>query len=156
MLFSFRPLQGKRNRCCTARADLKKAMVYPTVMDRRSIPSVHEGFLRLGDAAAGYPRELVVGEIRRVLEARRASAGDAPIEAEVLASLAALRRPSLRRVINATGVILHTNLGRAPLGRMEVEAGYSNLEYDLAAGRRGKRDVHIAGLLERLVGKSAI
>jgi L-seryl-tRNA(Ser) seleniumtransferase len=70
--------------------------------------------------------------------------------------IAALERPSLRRVINATGVVLHTNLGRAPLGTWTPLAGYSNLEYDLATGRRGKRDTHTAGLLERLLGAPAI
>jgi L-seryl-tRNA(Ser) seleniumtransferase len=70
--------------------------------------------------------------------------------------LVALRRPSLRRVINATGVVLHTNLGRAPLPAFEPIDGYSNLEYDLASGRRGKRDVHVGGLLERLTGRPAI
>jgi L-seryl-tRNA(Ser) seleniumtransferase len=71
-------------------------------------------------------------------------------------ALAALERPSLRRVINATGVVLHTNLGRAPLGPMAALPGYSNLEYDLARGRRGKRDAHYASLLERLLGAPAI
>ena len=54
------------------------------------------------------------------------------------------QRPSLRRVINATGVVIHTNLGRAPLGAFSALPGYSNLEYDLTTGRRGKRDVHAA------------
>ena len=119
---------------------------------------MHEVFLRLGEAVAAYPRELVIGEIRRTLDARRQSetGDDGPVEPDVLESLAALRKPSLHRVINATGVILHTNLGRAPLGPMEIEAGYSNLEYSLATGRRGQRDVHLAGLLERLLGKPAI
>jgi L-seryl-tRNA(Ser) seleniumtransferase len=127
-------------------------------MERRSIPSVHDVYLRLGEAAAGYPRALVIDEIRRVLELRRRSvdAVDLPVEPEVMEALRRLREPSLRRVINATGVILHTNLGRAPLGRVEIEPGYSNLEYDLAAGRRGKRDEHLAGLLRRLLGESAI
>ena len=64
---------------------------------------------------------------------------------------------SLRPVINATGVILHTNLGRAPLAESaikriaEVVGGYSNLEFDIAAGERGKRDVHV----ERLFSRSA-
>ncbi len=118
---------------------------------------MHEVFLRLGDAVAGYPRELVIDEIRRTLEARRAGTGnDGPPEPEILTSLSELRQPALRRVINATGVILHTNLGRAPLGGLIFEAGYSNLEFDLSTGRRGKRDVHISGLLERLLGKPAI
>ena len=115
-------------------------------------------YLRLGEAAASYPRELVIGEIRRVLEMRRRSAHDdgPPVEPEVLHSLARLRQPSLRRVINATGVILHTNLGRAPLGAVEIAPGYSNLEYDLASGRRGKRDDHFSALLERVLGTRAI
>ena len=62
--------------------------------------------------------------------------------------------PSLRRVINATGVVLHTNLGRAPLGPLAVHAGYSNLEYDLAAGRRGKRDAHTAGAARAAAGRA--
>src|SRR5208337_4349180 len=71
--------------------------------------------------------------------------------------------PSLQPVINASGVILHTNLGRAPLSPQVVEEfrrtamQYSNLEYDLVAGARGKRDAHTARLLERLTGaESAI
>src|SRR4029078_4887665 len=59
-------------------------------------------------------------------------------------------------VINATGVILHTNLGRAPLGATDIIPGFSNLEYDLSAGERGKRDVHTGRLLERLLGRPAI
>ena len=64
---------------------------------------------------------------------------------------------SLRPVINATGVILHTNLGRAPLSRAaleqvaEVSAGYSNLEFDLSTGERGKRDVHVDRLFAKLL-----
>jgi L-seryl-tRNA(Ser) seleniumtransferase len=78
------------------------------------------------------------------------------IAARVEQALALLEQPSLRRVINATGVVLHTNLGRAPLGPLSIVAGYSNLEYDVAAGRRGQRDVHAGSLLERLVGAPAI
>ncbi len=59
-------------------------------------------------------------------------------------------------MINATGVVLHTNLGRAPLAAFEPLFGYSNLEYDLAAGRRGKRDVHASELIERLTGAPGI
>jgi L-seryl-tRNA(Ser) seleniumtransferase len=68
---------------------------------------------------------------------------------------------SLRPVINATGVILHTNLGRAPLGDAAIEhiretaASYSNLEFDLAAGARGKRDVHVERLFQRLLSEEA-
>ena len=112
-------------------------------------------------SAPGIPRALVVAEIRRTLDqARReilagASNGVA-IEARVERALAALVRPSLRRVINATGVVLHTNLGRAPLGPQSIHAGYTNLEYDLATGARGRRDVHAGPLLERLLGAPGI
>jgi L-seryl-tRNA(Ser) seleniumtransferase len=75
--------------------------------------------------------------------------------------LAELQQPSLRRVINATGVILHTNLGRAPLAASAREAvaraaeGYSNRELDLAAGQRGSRHAHVEGLLCELTGAEA-
>ena len=80
------------------------------------------------------------------------------IEERVEARLAAALAPSLRPVINATGVIVHTNLGRAPLSRAalarvgELAGGYTNLEYDLSAGSRGSRSVHAAALLTRLTG----
>jgi L-seryl-tRNA(Ser) seleniumtransferase len=135
----------------------------PSASDRRrDLPAVHEILERLPAAFASLPHTVVVNEIRRVLEAARAEAasGAAPdsdaIERRVAQSLAALAAPSLRRVINATGVVLHTNLGRAPLTDLAPIAGYSNLEYDLATGRRGKRDQHIAGLLERLVGAPGV
>lgn len=127
----------------------------------RSLPSVHEVLERLSPALARYPRPLLLTEVRRALETARQQlrAGHPPgpaIEARVEQALTQWERNSLRRVINATGVVLHTNLGRAPLGPMEVLPGYSNLEYDLAAGRRGKRDSHIAPLLECLLGAPAI
>jgi len=80
----------------------------------------------------------------------------ASIKTRVTENLARLESPSLRRVINATGVVLHTNLGRAPLPRFDPLFGYSNLEYDLDRGVRGKRDVHVYELLERLVGAPGI
>jgi L-seryl-tRNA(Ser) seleniumtransferase len=75
--------------------------------------------------------------------------------------LASAREPSLRRVINATGVIAHTNLGRAPLAEAAIERvrdvarGYSNLEYDVAAGGRGSRQAHVTGILRRLTAAEA-
>ena len=124
----------------------------------RALPAVHEVLAALADVEA--PRALVVNEIRSAVERARRLArqgGEAPdIAAEVRAAVAALRRPSLRRVINATGVVLHTNLGRAPLAPAVVQGFYSNLEYDLATGRRGTRDVHAGSLLERLLGRPAI
>ena len=79
------------------------------------------------------------------------------IEGRVDADLRAVIRPSLRRVVNATGVLIHTNLGRSPLAPAaldrlrEVATSYSNLEYDLAQGGRGGRDIHAEGLLRRLL-----
>lgn len=122
------------------------------------LPSVDEVAGRLESIEA--PRALLVSETRRVLADMRAGLlegrepGDA--DAQVRRNLAMLAEPSLRRVINATGVVLHTNLGRAPRIDFSPLAGYSNLEYDLARGRRGKRDAHISGLLERLTGKPGI
>jgi L-seryl-tRNA(Ser) seleniumtransferase len=109
-----------------------------------------------------FPHRLMVEEVRRVLEKTREeiregrAASSVPIEKRVERNLAKLEAPSLRRVINATGVVLHTNLGRAPLTPFEPLFGYSNLEYDLAAGRRGKRDVHASALIERLTGAPGI
>ncbi len=128
----------------------------------RELPAVNTVLERLEAATGAFPRNVVVDEIRRELDRARAEIrrGGAfngpPIEERVAAALARLRRPSLRRVINATGVVLHTNLGRAPLGSLAILPGYSNLEYDLGTGRRGKRDTHTAPLLERLVGAPAI
>ena len=79
----------------------------------------------------------------------------------MLAELARAAAPSLRRVLNATGVLVHTNLGRAPLAEaalarvVEVGGGYSNLEYDLERGERGSRQDHLAPLLARLTGAEA-
>src|ERR1035437_4133075 len=127
----------------------------------RNLPAVHEVLEQVTSSLARFPRALVVSEVRRAIDAARAQilAGDAAvpaIAARVERALALLERPSLRRVINATGVVLHTNLGRAPLGPLSIVAGYSNLEFDVAAGRRGQRDVHTGSLLERLVGAPAI
>ncbi|HEV8146746.1 MAG TPA: L-seryl-tRNA(Sec) selenium transferase [Bryobacteraceae bacterium] len=129
-------------------------------MTLRHLPSVDEVVARLNDLDA--PRSLIVDETRRVLATTRAAlldqraADPASIETQIRANLTALAQPSLRRVINATGVILHTNLGRAPSVAFTPLEGYTNLEYDLGSGRRGKRDSHIAALLERLTGKPGI
>src|SRR5262249_8694051 len=86
---------------------------------------------------------------------------DAAIEAGTAARLAAGTARSLRRVINATGVIIHTNLGRAPLGRAAAERaaslaeGYTNLEDDLESGSRGHRHVHAQRLIRQVTGAEA-
>ena len=128
----------------------------------RNLPSVDAVLRQLPEDARALPHRLVTGEIRRVIQACRGrlAAGEAVfvsrIPDEVAQAVAALSIGSLRRVINATGVVLHTNLGRAPLGEVDIIRGYSNLEYDLAAGRRGRRDTHVADLLERLLDASAL
>ena len=109
---------------------------------------------KLADVEA--PRSLIVSEARRVLARMRASKNPGDAECEIRENIQRLRESSLKQLINATGVILHTNLGRAPLAHFESVTGYSNLEYDLSTGKRGKRDSHIGGLLERLTGKPAI
>lgn len=127
----------------------------------RDLPSVDRVFRELG-GKFNLPDKVVNDEIRLVLNDYRnaISAGESVdpslISGLVSQRLLALGQPSLRPVINATGVILHTNLGRAPLRQFVPIQGYSNLEYDLSTGKRGKRDVHTALLLERLLLTSAI
>ncbi len=115
-----------------------------------------------------YPRERLLTALRAAMDqARTAVAGGAgpedvggvdTVAAEAARRLAEEDVPSVRRVINASGVVLHTNLGRAPLAETALEAmieagrGYTNLEYDLAAGRRGSRYVHCTELLCALTG----
>ena len=128
----------------------------------RELPAVDQVLAALGHLERRFPRQLIVDEVRRVLEKTRQEiragkhASAVPVEKRVERNLAKLETPSLRRVINATGVVLHTNLGRAPLASFEPLFGYSNLEYDLVAGRRGKRDAHAADLIERLTGAPGI
>jgi L-seryl-tRNA(Ser) seleniumtransferase len=125
----------------------------------REVPSVDE-VVRHVDTQC--PRELVVSETRRVLErVRERVKSGLPVDfgsipRQVLMALQQLEKPSLRRVINATGVVLHTNLGRAPLKQSSGAGAYCNLEYDLTTGKRGKRDVHTSALIERLTGRPGI
>jgi len=103
-----------------------------------------------------YGREAVKEEIRRAIGAGSTDPGT--ILADAQESLAERFRPLLRRAINATGVLLHTNLGRAPLSEParkaveEVAAGYSTVEYDPATGGRGKRQDHVRGPARDLFG----
>ena len=129
----------------------------------RDLPSIDKllADVRLVDA----PHELAVDSARSVLERAReeirAGREPEPLVDSVLEELARARRPSLRRVLNATGVLVHTNLGRAPLAEAALERvadvgrGYSNLEYDLERGERGSRQDHLGSLLERLTGGDA-
>lgn len=137
----------------------------------RQLPGVDK-LLRLDAAApliATYTRPLVTEAIRQVLAETRArlhNGQNALLSNEHLLNAAAawleqVTRPTLRPVINATGVIVHTNLGRAPLSAaairavQEVAQGYSTLEYNLDAGQRGSRTVHAEQLLTRLTGAEA-
>jgi L-seryl-tRNA(Ser) seleniumtransferase len=133
----------------------------------RSLPAVDAvlSHTALETMRASLPRDLVTGAVRDELVevrhlVREGSSADASVEALALGAarrLAQSLTPGLRPVINATGVILHTNLGRAPLSRSALEAiaanaAYSNLEYDLEAGERGSRYDHASALLRRVTG----
>ena len=132
-------------------------------MHLRGLPSVDR--LLADDALAAAPRPLATEAARRALDRAREAiqAGDDPgdVTASARAELERLRAPSLRRVLNATGVIVHTNLGRAPLAPSalarvgEVGGAYSNLELDLDTGARGSRQEHVADALRRLTGAEA-
>ena len=136
----------------------------------RNLPSVDQviSHERLREHQQSYPRALLVDLVRESLESARRSIAvgkRCPTVDEVVGSvsgrLRSLAGPGLRPVINASGVLLHTNLGRAPLSpeatrAMDpVAAGYSNLEFDLAHGRRGSRHVHVEGILCQLTGAEA-
>lgn len=118
---------------------------------------------QFGATAARQALRAATDAFRRRLVAREEVAGDlgAAIEADAAAALASRAEGSLRQVLNATGVVIHTNLGRAPLAPSALErltaigAGYSNLEYDLARGERGSRTVHAERLITALTGAEA-
>ncbi|MCL4871356.1 MAG: L-seryl-tRNA(Sec) selenium transferase [Anaerolineae bacterium] len=137
----------------------------------RQLPSVDK-LLHLDAAApliSQYSRPLVTKAVRHTLAETRARLqngaaafpGSEQLLQDAAAWLALLIRPTLRPVINATGVIIHTNLGRAPLSAaalqaiQEIAQGYSTLEYDLDTGQRGSRAVHAEKLLTRLTGAEA-
>ena len=124
-------------------------------MELRDLPSVDELVRDVDDPLAVDAARLVLSRAREQIKAG-GEPGDLPTE--LTRELFALRRPSLRRVLNATGVIVHTNLGRAPLAPealarvQDAARGYSNLELDLDEGERGSRQDHVAALLRRLTG----
>ena len=127
-------------------------------MRLRDLPSVDELARQSADPLAVEAARKVVARAREQIQR-----GDDPGDLAALLQneLDAAHTPHLRRVINATGVIVHTNLGRAPLAEAaldrvrEIARGYSNLEYDLAAGGRGSRQEHVADSLRRLTGAEA-
>ena len=124
-------------------------------MRLRDLPSVDELTRGFDDPLAV---ESARGLLERAREEIRAGVDPGDLASRLRDELAQARAPRLRRVINATGVIAHTNLGRAPLSDealarvREAARGYSNLEYDLGAGRRGSRQDHVASILRQLTG----
>ncbi len=124
-------------------------------MRLRDLPSVDELTRALEDPLAVDAARTVLARAREQI-----NAGEDPgdLWARLHAELAAARAPRLRRVLNATGVIVHTNLGRAPLASAalaqvtDAARGYSNLEYELEAGTRGSRQTHLTELVQRLTG----
>jgi L-seryl-tRNA(Ser) seleniumtransferase len=124
-------------------------------MELRDLPSVDELTRSIGDPLAVTAARAVLARAREEIQAG-VDPGD--LAARLAQELTSARAPALRRVLNATGVIVHTNLGRAPLPAaaldrvVEVGRGYSNLEYDLDEGARGSRQDHVAAILRRLTG----
>ncbi len=136
----------------------------------RDLPSVEQLLQRATDLVAEYGHPLTVNALRWTLDEIRARFKHEPeaslpstdeILARAASHLAAWTKPTLLPVINATGVILHTNLGRAPLSKATLEAmreageSYSTLEYDLEKGQRGSRLIHAEAVLQRLTGAEA-
>ena len=124
----------------------------------RDLPSVDELARTSDDALAVEAARTVLARAREDIQA---GADPGNLEERLQEELSAARSARLRRALNATGVVVHTNLGRAPLPEAalervrEVGRGYSNLEYDLSAGTRGSRQDHVAGILRRLTGAEA-
>jgi len=131
---------------------------------RRTLPSVDRLLRQPAVAAvgAGHPRSVLVRAVREAVAEAREGGGvpaDPSLWAEaVRRRIARATAPTLRRCINATGVVVHTNLGRAPLAEAaaravaETAAGYGTLEYDLGRGERGDRQRHVDALLRELTG----
>jgi hypothetical protein len=138
----------------------------PSIELLRQRPSVRALEIRFGADATVAALRAAAADVRVAIaggnsELSSEAAVVGRVEAVVAKQLSDAFRPSLQPVINATGVIIHTNLGRAPLAESaidrvaEVARGYSSLEYDLGRGARGKRDVHAEALLCRLTGAEA-
>jgi L-seryl-tRNA(Ser) seleniumtransferase len=127
-------------------------------VELRDLPSVDELARAVDDPLAVDAARTVLARAR---ERIRAGGDPGDLGALLHAELRAARAPSLRRVLNATGVLVHTNLGRAPLAEeaiaqvVDAARGYSNLELDLDSGTRGSRQDHAAALLRRLTGADA-
>ena len=146
-----------------SRSRLPHAYTSGVAPSLRTLPSIDRVLAdpRLADASRPLALAAARAALERARDEIRAGGDPGDLVEATLAELAAARRPSLRRVLNATGVLIHTNLGRAPLAQsaldrvVEVGGGYSNLEYDLDAGARGSRQEHLVGLLQRITGAEA-
>lgn len=129
---------------------------------RPTLPAVHKllAEVEAQGLTQDAPREVIVDAIRETIDGARSSDGGPPDGGWAQAVSRRIRekqQPSLVPVINATGVVLHTNLGRAPLADVAREAitrtaGYATLEYDLATGERGSRQTHLRALLREVTG----
>jgi len=137
-------------------------------MQYRDLPSVEAVLTDLDDIIHTYDRSWVVDLVRSQLKTAREliKSGDQNIKGQDIAdgvrdSVKWLTQPVPRQIINATGVVIHTNLGRSPLSEESIESikqaaiGYSDLELDLATGRRGSRQAHVQQLLSQLTGAEA-
>ena len=139
-------------------------------MQLRNLPSVDAVLAQpaAAELLAMYRRDWVVRLVRQSLEQARTSVrqGGAPpaaegVAASVVRQVEDMLAPAPQRVINATGVVIHTNLGRAPLSRAAIQAakdaalGYSDLELDITTGRRGSRQAHLQALCRELTGAEA-
>ncbi len=159
-VFQYRTMSSPAKRATGDRANALRGL--PSVDDLLGRPAIADATMRAGRALVTSVVRETLAELRRNLKEDPAADGDsAGIEQEVLARIEKALAPSLRRVINATGVVLHTNLGRAPLAPGALEhivaaAGrYSNLEYDAVSRGRGKRDVHTSRLAAESAGAEA-
>jgi L-seryl-tRNA(Ser) seleniumtransferase len=139
--------------------DSPSLATYTLGMDLRGLPSVDELSRSVDDPLAVDAARAVLARARDEI---RAGGDPGDLHARLTDELGRARAPRLRRALNATGVIVHTNLGRAPLAEaalervQEIGRGYSNLEYDLGAGTRGSRQDHAAAVLRRLTGAEAV
>ena len=130
----------------------------------RTLPKIDEVLARPEIQAISAPRWAVTEAVRRAVASRRQALLDGTstnvevLAEEIAAQTEKLTRPSLRRIINATGVVLHTNFGRAPLAEaaitrvVEVASAYTNLEYDVEGRARGSRHEHSKRILAQLTG----
>src|SRR4029079_701067 len=149
----FIPTVKQRRRACR-----RFAVAYCFDVELRDLPSVDELARGLDDPLATDAARTVLARARAEI---RAGGDPGDLAARLHEELAEARRPALSRVLNAAGVIVHTNLGRAPLPAaaleraLEVGRGYSNLEYDLASGARGSRQDPVAAILRRATGPRA-